>query len=271
MVSFSSSDTLQSSDKRDDLPLPLPTLSSTPVQHPDCCLGLSTALLDTILHIFHAYSQPANPRESTKDRVRCLSIGSGTGLFEATLITSSARNRHSFDLDLLGLEVASSTTANKYLPHELRCTVPSTSSLYDEASEFDVWIFVYPRDPNLAKKYLDLAACERSKNPRLVLFLGPKADFLPGHETQDEPQQQTFPDVLGSVSDHLDVCRNLMDQEDDAGPQDLDLSSRCSGACTCKSNNNKSRPFHATILSSPTIGITSYETLCVLYRCSRVK
>ena len=261
-----SSDSRPPSDNGDhlDLPLPfpLPTLTSTPVQHPDCCLGLSMTLLDTILHIFQTYTrtQPGNTRESTKTHVKCLSIGSGTGLFEA-LLTSKVGNYHAFELDLHGLEVASSTTANKYLPQNLRCTVPSTSSLYEEASEFDVWLFVYPRDPRLVKKYLD-HACEQTKNPELVLFLGPKSDFLPVVETQDESQQETFPDILGCVSDYLDECQRVMDQDDDAGFQELGSRSRCSTG-SCKS---RSSPFQASILPSPTIGLTSYEILCVLYR-----
>ncbi|KIW17332.1 hypothetical protein PV08_04524 [Exophiala spinifera] len=259
-----SSDGRQPSDDEDELPLPLPTPTSTPLQHPDCCLGLSTTLVDTILHIFQAHTDTrpvANPRELTKPRLKCLSIGSGTGLFEA-LLTSRVTDHHTFELDLRGVEVASSTAANKYLPHRQRCAVQSTSSVYEEASDFDVWLFVYPRDPRLVWKYLD-CALKHAENPELLLFLGPKSDFLPSVDTQDESHQETFADVLGSVSDHLDECQKFTAQNEEAGLQRLHLRSRCSPD-SCKS---KSSLLHASILSSPAVGFTSYEILCVLCRC----
>jgi hypothetical protein len=257
-----------SQSEEEDL-LPLPTLTESPLHQPDCCLGFSASLLGTILDILqpHIASESSPTRRPTK--TKCLSIGSGTGLFEALL-----RNYAPGLVEVHGLEVSSSTNANKYLPEHMRRTVQSTSTLYEEASEYDVWLFVYPRDPRLVRRYLEVAS--ENKDPRMILFLGPKADFLPpvgndyyetaAAENEEKPAQETFAAVLGSFSDHIEVCQEFSrheysllnvpaSQEPRPGPAQIVLD---------PSETSHKSPFRSSIYSSPDIGLTSYEVLCVL-------
>ncbi|KIW56718.1 hypothetical protein PV05_05354 [Exophiala xenobiotica] len=260
------------SQSEEDDALPLPTLTESPLHHPDSCLGLSSSLLGTILDILQPHRiapEPSSTGRSTK--LKCLSIGSGAGLFEALL-----RNHDPGLLEVYGLEVSSSTNANKYLPQHRRHTVQSTSTLYEEASEYDVWLFVYPRDPRLVRQYLELAC--RTKDTRVILFLGPKADFLPPHrgdndvlaaaEDKERPAQETFAAVLGSFSDHIEVCQEFSRCEDDL----LNVPSQESQPGQAQSVHDSSetshkKPFRSSIYSSSEIGLTSYEILCVLRQC----
>lgn len=227
-------------------PLPLPLLSSNPVHHPDCCLGLSTTLTSCILAILPTDSTQLIP-------LPVLSIGSGTGLFEALLSAHAPKEA----IEVHGVEVVSSSSANRYLPVYLRHSVASTSALYDNASDFGAWIFVYPRDPRLVRKYLDLAVV--SGQNVTALFLGPKADFLPSTNTgspEDGELQETFADVLGSFSDHIQRCHDFVEQQDE----------NTSLARPARDDSAFSRPFRASIFSSTDAGLPSYEVLCVLQR-----
>ena len=58
----------------------LPELTSQPKHHPDCCLSLSTRLLDVLTAIF------APETEQGAGARLVLSVGSGTGLLEALLL-----------------------------------------------------------------------------------------------------------------------------------------------------------------------------------------
>ncbi|KAI1618349.1 hypothetical protein EDD37DRAFT_606290 [Exophiala viscosa] len=234
-------------DKSHTYPLALPPLSPTPLNHSDCCLGLSTTLVQCILDILHpkipSLQIPALP---------VLSIGSGTGLFEALLTTLSPRGT----IEVHGVEVSSSSSANKYLSLHLRHTVPTTFTLYDDATHFPVWIFVYPRDPRLVRVYLELAAA--SGRQVTLIFLGPKADFLPasnseGEDGDGEAQQDTFADVLGSFSDHMERCHDFIEHDETTGP-----------VCNSGDGAAFSKPFRASIFSSADAGLPSYEVLCVL-------
>ncbi|KAK7888204.1 hypothetical protein LTR67_009081 [Exophiala xenobiotica] len=260
------------SQSEEEDPLPLPTLTETPLHHSDCCLGLSASLLGTILDIFqpHIASESSSTKRPTK--TKCLSIGSGTGLFEALL-----RNYAPGLLEVHGLEVSSSTNANKYLPKYMRHTVQSTSTFYEEASEYDIWLVVYPRDPRLVKRYLEVAS--ETEDPRMILFLGPKADFLPPYGDNDEtadaeneqrPVQEMFASVLGSFSDHIEVCQEFSRHE--YGPLNVPASQepRLGQEQSVHDSSNKTshkKPFRSSIYSSPDIGLTSYEILCVLRQC----
>lgn len=224
-------------------PLPLPPLRSTSLHHPDCCLGLSTTLLNCILDILPTPSPQSRP-------LPVLSIGSGTGLFEALLATDAPKEA----IEVHGVEVASSSSANKYLPLYLRHSVASTSTLYDDASDFGAWIFVYPRDPRLVRKYLNFVVV--SGQNVTILFLGPKADFLPPTNpgaSEDEEAQESFANVLGSFSDHIERCHDFIRQDEST-----------SLARTVGDDSACSKPFKASVFSSTDAGLPSYEVLCVL-------
>lgn len=132
----------------------LPVLSDAPTHHPDCCLSLSNSLFTTLDRIL----------SSTDGHI--LSIGSGSGLFEATLAS-----RHPGWV-VEGVEVSSSL--NKYLPEESAYVVGGTWDLCLRARDAAVWIFVYPRVPALVERYLTTFG---NSSIQLAIFLGPRADW----------------------------------------------------------------------------------------------
>jgi len=125
------------------------------LHHPDCCVALSTKLLAKILEIL-----PAKPEQ-------VLSIGSGSGLLENLLVETSNNS-----LDLIGVEVGSQV--NKYLPFESTIIVKGTWALCDIAGNVAAWMFVYPRSPDLIKKYLDAYL---GNVLRIIVWIGPKMDW----------------------------------------------------------------------------------------------
>ncbi|KAK8246264.1 hypothetical protein HDK90DRAFT_6596 [Phyllosticta capitalensis] len=132
----------------------LPPLDSIPRHHPDCCLSLSTTFLSTLLDLVSA------------DDCLALSIGSGSGLFEAQLQARAPK------ICVEGVEVESSI--NKYLPEESTWNVDGTWDLCPRAQVAHAWIFVYPREPGLIKRYMDMYA---DGGVKIVVWLGPRLDW----------------------------------------------------------------------------------------------
>ncbi|TID24494.1 mitochondrial presequence protease [Venturia nashicola] len=129
----------------------LPAISEIPRHHPECCLSLSTKLIQAI-----------GQRQSHGSTV--ISIGSGSGLLE-TLI----QQRYS-TVRVIGLEV--NNLVNKYLPPENAVTVKGTWDIYNKSSEYNTWLFVYPRSPKLISSYLELPMV-----PYTIIWLGPRKDW----------------------------------------------------------------------------------------------
>lgn len=129
--------------------------SSQPKHHPDCCLAISQQLLETLANIL-----PRSPS-------RILSIGSGTGFLEASLL-----NFVGDSLDLCGVEV--SPHVNKYLPEQNIYLVSGTWDLQQDAVNVDVWLFVYPREPRLLSSYIERLAQGRLQR---IVWLGPRMDW----------------------------------------------------------------------------------------------
>ncbi|KAI9369583.1 hypothetical protein BJX61DRAFT_536303 [Aspergillus egyptiacus] len=140
-------------------PQPIPQLSTSlplsPTPLPNCCLSLSRPLLTTLSTLL-----PSNPSSFT------LSIGSGSGLLEALLM-----HRHP-TLHIEGVEV--SPSVNLYLPEENLNIVSGTWELCPRAADAGAWMFVYPREPGLVRRYLDEFAGGKVEK---VVWLGPKADW----------------------------------------------------------------------------------------------
>ncbi|KAK7531717.1 uncharacterized protein J3D65DRAFT_124626 [Phyllosticta citribraziliensis] len=132
----------------------LPMLSSTPRHHPDCCLSLSATFLSKLDVLLPAHGCLA------------LSIGSGSGFFEAQL------QAHDPALHVEGVEVNSSI--NKYLPEEATWEVGGTWDICPRAKAAQAWIFVYPREPGLIKRYFDAHA---DGEVTVVVWLGPRLDW----------------------------------------------------------------------------------------------
>jgi len=130
-------------------------LSNESKHYSDCCLGISQPLIDKIIALL-----PHKPG-------LVLSIGCGSGLFEAVLI------QHAQDkIDLVGVEVSS--TVDKYLGEQNIIIADGTWALHEKAQSAAAWMFVYPREPKLLAKYIDTYASEDLK---VVMWLGPRNDW----------------------------------------------------------------------------------------------
>ncbi|RAL10937.1 uncharacterized protein BO97DRAFT_108335 [Aspergillus homomorphus CBS 101889] len=128
------------------------TLTPTPQTHPTSCLALSSTLTSYLAHIL-----PNTPDFT-------LSIGSGSGLLEA-LIT----HRHP-DVVVEGVEV--SADVNRYLEELDLHVVPGTWEVHSRAARARAWMFVYPREPALIRRYLECFS-----GVRVVVWLGPVVDW----------------------------------------------------------------------------------------------
>lgn len=100
------------------------------------------------------------------DPALTLSIGSGTGLLEALLLQQRPT------LDLKAVEVPS--TKNKYLPADRVEIVNGYRDLCSLAADASAWMFIYPRDPWLLQKYVQVFGVQKCK---LIIWIGPKADL----------------------------------------------------------------------------------------------
>lgn len=96
-----------------------------------------------------------------------ISIGSGTGLLEA-LILRARPEVHLEAVEVHGL------TLNQYLPEESIHFVSGTWDLCPRASKATVWMFVYPRETSLVRKYFGEFGTD---SVELLVWLGPKADY----------------------------------------------------------------------------------------------
>jgi len=131
------------------------SLTDAPKHHPDCCLAISRPLLKTLVSTL-----PRAPR-------LVLSIGSGSGLLEATLLRFAPDQ-----VDIIGVEV--SQTVNKHLPESNTFFVNGTWALHAEAQTAAAWMFVYPREPKLVQLYLETRS---SDDLRTIVWLGPRSDW----------------------------------------------------------------------------------------------
>jgi hypothetical protein len=132
----------------------LPSLTENPTLYPNCCLSLSTPLLTHLASLL-----PKHPHFT-------ISIGSGSGLLEALITT------HHPDVRVEGVEVNSSV--NLYIEEQDMNVVTGTWELCSRASQAKAWMFVYPREPKLVKKYIEMYG---DGDVGEILWLGPKVDW----------------------------------------------------------------------------------------------
>ena len=131
-----------------------PQLSGYPTLYPDCCCPISDVLIQMLASIL-----PSDPDLT-------FSIGSGSGLLEALLL------RESSYLNIHAVEV--SADLNKYLPEERMQLVRGTWDLASSARQAATWLFVYPRDLELIRKYIQLYG---NGGLRQIIWIGPQADL----------------------------------------------------------------------------------------------
>ncbi|KAJ5351812.1 hypothetical protein N7452_000786 [Penicillium brevicompactum] len=151
-------------------------LSPSPTRFPDCCLGISSTFLDHIISLL-----PRKPSFT-------VSVGSGSGLLEA-LITDRDEN-----VSVHGVEIGS--TVNRYIAEEDMHVVTGGWGLCPAAQQASAWIFVYPRDPKLVKKYIDTYG---NQSIDLIVWLGPRVDWADyeAQFAQSSFSSLAFPDDIG--------------------------------------------------------------------------
>lgn len=153
----------------------LPKLHPTPTRHPDLCLSISTRLLQTLTDILTTTDGGPDNKENL-----ILSVGSGSGLLEAHLqnhLASLAGLSADTHFTVKGVEVTAPAAVNKYLPAPQAPTVRGTWEVSGLAEAAHTLMFVYPRDPRLVDRYLEMAAAAADRPLRVVFWLGPRADW----------------------------------------------------------------------------------------------
>ncbi|KAJ5872745.1 uncharacterized protein N7529_005098 [Penicillium soppii] len=151
-------------------------LSSSPQRFPDCCLGISSTLIAHLSSIL--------PKKPTFT----VSVGSGSGLLEALIVN------HDENVTVQGVEIGSAV--NRYIAEEHMNVVIGGWGLCSAAQQATAWMFVYPRDPKLIKKYIDTYG---DRPLELIAWLGPKVDW-PDYELQFRQSsfsELTYPDDIG--------------------------------------------------------------------------
>ncbi|KAM5382071.1 hypothetical protein ACJZ2D_002673 [Fusarium nematophilum] len=161
--------------------LPQLDLQEAPIRHQNCCLSLSSKLLQILSQVF--YSTP--PRQTPT----VLSIGSGSGLLEALLLAHVQSQHQTCGEDgpglprfnVVGVEVQQSVgkePVNKYLPEQAIYAVRGTWNVVSRLQETDVTglMFVYPRQPTLVSEYTK-AISEQGLQVEVIVWLGPMADW----------------------------------------------------------------------------------------------
>jgi len=139
-------------------------LSEFQRHYPDCCLSVSSKLLQTVQQTVQSIAH------KSRNGVLLLSVGCGTGFFEATLDTYLVDQGFT-NICVEGVEVPSAQTS--FLPDERLHRVQGTWDIYEYAERAAVLMFIYPRRGELVRRYLEY--CHRSAS--LVLWLGPRADW----------------------------------------------------------------------------------------------
>lgn len=101
------------------------------------------------------------------DPAMTLSIGSGTGLLEALLLHQRPT------LDLKAVEVPRNN--NKYMPIDRIEIVNGYRDLCTLAVDASAWMFIYPRDAWLLRKYVQAFGDQKCE---LIIWIGPTVDLL---------------------------------------------------------------------------------------------
>ncbi|KAK8011143.1 hypothetical protein PG990_010108 [Apiospora arundinis] len=167
----------------------LPTLSDTPLSHPNCCLSLSNTLLKTLHDLFRNDAKAARPTSEV-----ILSVGCGSGLLESLLqsyITQREKDDPAVTIpkQVEGAEVATdASTIMSYLPEDRANTVKGTWALCRRAEDAGALLFVYPRNVDLVSRYVN--AFLGYDKARTIVWLGPQADwdvFRPAFEQHRGP------------------------------------------------------------------------------------
>ena len=147
--------------------------TSNPNHHSQCCVSLSTTLIETLSSLLQSQGGQS------------LSIGSGTGLLEVLLLQQ---------LPCLNLDVVELAEVNVYLDEERVIVVNHSGALSALAADSTTWIFVYPRSSKLIAEYVRIYG---NGKVTMVVMLLPRCDgmemlapFLSSGSWEEEEVQQ---------------------------------------------------------------------------------
>lgn len=173
----------------------LPNLDDVPRRYPDSCLSISTHLIRTLTDVLTSdCSRASGPQKSL-----VVSVGSGSGLLEAHL-QSLWSSLPGCKLTIEGVEVRTAEEVcpvNRYLSEEHCTTVRGTFEVSQKGREASALVFVYPREPVLIQRYLQVAKDDGDSPLETLVWLGPKADWetfagclkdVPGFGTVEIPK-----------------------------------------------------------------------------------
>lgn len=135
--------------------LELPLLSQDLAKYPGLCMFLSSQVITSLTGFL-----PTEP-------LLTLSIGSGTGLLEAIL---SESGKHGIEC----VEVESYRHTPKYMQDSAMHYVRGTWETSPRALDAQVWLFIFPREPELLRKYV---AAYGDGNVEHILYIGPRGDL----------------------------------------------------------------------------------------------
>lgn len=140
-------------------------LPDFPKHYPACCLSISLRLFESIKDLV------LNHRTTKDDEILILSVGCGTGFFEATLMTF-LHEQGLTDVRVEGVEL--SGTETPYLADNAVHRVLGSFDVCKDAQNADVLMFVYPRKGSLVQNYLN----QLHGSTSIMLWLGPRADWV---------------------------------------------------------------------------------------------
>lgn len=148
------------------MPMNLPTITDEPTHHANCCLSLSTILIDVLTKTL----------QQSIGNGLTLSVGSGSGLLEALLLAQWTDGA-SQSMRIEGVEVYSPTPVNLYLPEEAINIVAGTWGFPERITQSSALIFVYPRQPKLIQEYMNVMLRDVCPTT-LIIWLGPRVDWV---------------------------------------------------------------------------------------------
>lgn len=169
-------------------------ISDVPKIFSGYCASISRGLMELL-----AFHLPKRPGFT-------LSVGSGSGLLEALIMAKCG------DVLIEGVEVGESI--NRYIPQEACNVVSGTWDTSTKAIEASAWLFIYPRDYSLIRKYLDKF---ESGAVTSIIWIGPAADVP---EVPDVFKVSYFEEVeienakILQDSEAIKVFKKLSEQDD---------------------------------------------------------
>lgn len=143
-------------------------MSNPETKNDHCCCSFSGTLIYTLGCLL-----PRPPAVT-------ISVGSGHGLLEFSLLCKFPKtNLHAIEVTPI---------QPQYLPQNIIHYVNSSLAIWSGAAYAQLWIFIYPRDFDLIKRYLETHALGEVEK---IVWIGPKTDQAILEKVLDEKGWET--------------------------------------------------------------------------------